>query len=825
MNSQDLHQVVTLNDEPNKEKKFPLHKFTKNRWLHRIGKLSPQLKILLPVFVLGLFVIPLTLRSVSKPTETNSRASQGSILGSGTQYFVSPTGTVNTTCDASQPCNSLEAALNIPNLGEAVGDTIIFMDGEYTGQQRIVNKHFTNPVTIQAANPYKAILQNNGVVLTMRNAYNLHIKDFEMKQVEPVPVCDTGTNSAYIIQLSDSTDPNGPFGSKRGPDNVYYDANGKLYPNGTDYSGEIIIENNIIHDSFCEDHIKLQNGGNINIIGNMFYNQATRNNAAGTIYNGGTPEEFIDANSVFNVNISHNIFFNQFTQPAEPGAFIVVKDSSLGVPNDNSRFGLIDQNGDVATPHPNNNTYSVNPSTTSPGTRTNTCNPAGSNCDTIVGSNTVTIDSNIFFNFSNTKKEFPFLQFGAEDTLAYVLNHGLVQNNLFVGNSNSITRAVFELEGVRNFTFRNNTITGNLPSKHFGYRLKTQDSSRKFPNTLVTLANNIWSDQTGTMGTEDSAIPLFASADSTTITNQRQLKRNVFWNAGLPIPNVLNFLAQFTEDSEPILTDPGIPNPAGLITPTWNGSEFRSVVSGGSNHTNIRSVFITLVEQYGTPTSSIADAADAGLAPSTDILSRQRGTKPDIGAVEVQPDPVPTPIPTPVVPTPIPTPIPTVLPTPVPSPSSPPSATPPAISDLKFNFQPADADVPGGYIADIGERFGRRNGQNYGWSYDIQSATRKRNSGESQLRDTLIHMQLDGNYRWDLAVPNGTYEVSIMAGDPNFTDSLNSLRVEDTVLEDDGRDNFDYYTTTVTVTDGKLTIRTAQSADNAKLNYIIVTSK
>ncbi len=752
-------------------------------------------------------MIPLSLYSVSKPTETGSQASQGSVLGQGKQYYLSPNGTANSFCDISQPCDKLETALAIPGLGAQQGDLIILLDGVYSGQQQIINKHFANPVTIQAETPYKARMQNNGVVLTLRNAFNVHIKDLEMRQVEPVPVCETSGDSAYIIQLSDSSDPNGPFGAKRGPDNVYYDAAGKLYSNGTDYSGEIVFENNIIHDSFCEDHIKLQNGGNITIVGNMFYNQATRNNAAGNTTNSGTPEEFIDANSVFNVQISKNIFFNQFANPAEPGAFIVVKDSGMGVPNGNTRFGLTNLAGEVVSPYPNNNTFAENPSNSNPGTRLNTCNPAGSNCDTVIGSNNIKIDKNIFLNFSNTSKEFPWLQFGAEDTLMYVLNHGIVENNLFIGNSNSITRALFELEGVRGFTFRNNTITGSLPTKHYGYRIKTQDFERRYPNTELKLANNIWSDPTGTMGSEDNIAPLFARAESTTITGQRQLRSNLYWNGGLPIPLTTNFLAQYIEDTSPLLADAGLPNPANLVTPVWNGSNFRSVTGNTNAHATIQSVFTSLVQNFGTPNAVVADAADTSLASTSDILGSPRGLKPDIGALEVRPDPTPSPTPTPVA---------------SPSPASVPSS-PPQSGQLKFNFQPVDTDIPGGFIADIGQRFGNRNGERYGWSYDIQSATRKRSSGESQLRNTLIHMQLDGNYRWEVAIPNGTYQVEIMAGDPDFTNSLNSLRIESVELTDDGEDNFDFYTQTVDVTDGRLTIRTAPSARNAKLNYIIIT--
>ncbi len=783
----------------------------------RVRKLHP--KLFIPLIAFAVFMLPLTLRSVSKPTQTSSEASQG-VHVPGRIFYLSPTGTANTTCDVSQPCGDIATVLQLPSLGEQAGDTVILRDGVYVGQQRVVNKHFAYPVQIQAEHPYKAVLQNNGVVLNLRNAYNLVFQGLELKQVEPIPTCNTTNESAYIIQLSDSSDPNGPFGAKRGPDSVYYDANGKLYPNGTDFTGEITFENNIIHDSFCEDHIKLQNGGNINIVGNMFYNQATRNNAAGTVANTGTPDEFIDVNSVFNVRISQNLFFNDFAHPAETGAFIVVKDSGMGVPDGNTRFGLTDQTGQVVAPYPNGNTFAVNPDPNSPGTRLNTCNPAGSNCDTVIGSNSIQIDRNIFFNFKNTSTQYPWLQFGAEDTLMYVLNHGIVENNLFIGNSSAITRAVFELEGVRNFQFRNNTITGSLPSKHYGYRLKSQDFAYRFPNTAVTIANNIWADQTGTMGTEDSTVPFFARAETTTVTPQRLLANNLYWNNGQPIPNTLNFVAQYTEDVAPVLLDPGLPNPAQLQTPLWDGATFRAVVAGQAPATNIAAVFENLVRNFGTPTVGVTDKANQTYASPVDIRGAQRGPSPDIGAVELSPfaPPSPTPMASPI---PSPSIIPTPRSTPLSSPTVP-TSTPTSFQELKVNFQPADAAIPTGYIADTGERFGERNGLQYGWSYDIHTATRKRNSAESQLRDTLIHMQLNGNYRWDVVVPNGQYEVTIMAGDPSFTDSLNSLRVESTVLEDDSRDNFDYYTTTVSVTDGRLTIRTASTAQNAKLNYVVI---
>lgn len=667
------------NDFPKKKRKFS--------W----SSLSLEIKLLIPVLLLGMITLPLAIASMKRPTQTVSQASEGNLNRT---FYVSTSGTINSYCDSDRPCDSITTAVKVPGLGDQVGDTIILANGTYTGQQQIINKHFDYPVTITAATQYKSTIQNTGNVLTLRNVYNLIIKDLELRQVEPIPVCDTSTPSAYLVQVSDSSDPSGPFGAKRGPDNVYYDATGKLYPNGTDFSGKITFENNIFHDSYCEDHIKLQNGGNFKIIGNIFYNQATRNNQAGSQSNDGTPEEFLDINSVFNVTVAKNIFFNQFAQNAETGAYIVVKDSSMGVPDGNTRFGLTNQSGQVVAPYPNGNEFAVNPSQTNPGDRSNTCNPAGSNCDTVIGSNGIIIESNVFLNFTNTSKEYPMLQFGAEDTLMYVLNHGLVQNNLFLGNGSGTTRAPFELEGVNNFLYRNNTVVGNLVSKYFGYRIKTQSSSTtRFPNNQVVIANNIWSDPTGTMGVEDSYAPVFSAADPNTITSDRVISHNLFWNNGNTIPVTTNQLAQHTEDQNALLANPLLTLQNNLVTPVWNGNSFRAINSSVPSRTSIADVFTDLVENYGTPQDVVVmDVADTNYGPAVDILGKARSSYPDVGAVELNPvggtpaptaSPVPTPTPvsTPTpqptaTPTPVPTPSPTPTPTPIPTPTPTPSPTP-----------------------------------------------------------------------------------------------------------------------------------------------------
>jgi len=78
---------------------------------------------------------------------------------------------------------------------------------------------------------------------------------------------------------------------------------------------------------------------------------------------------------------------------------------------------------------------------------------------------------------------------------------------------------------------------------------------------------------------------------------------------------------------------------------------------------------------------------------------------------------------------------------------------------------------------------------------------------------------------WELAVPDGLYDVHVVCGDPTYTDQINSILIEDTLAADpDGGDNFDEYTVQVSVTDGRLTIREDASGSNAKLCFIEVTS-
>jgi probable HAF family extracellular repeat protein len=143
------------------------------------------------------------------------------------------------------------------------------------------------------------------------------------------------------------------------------------------------------------------------------------------------------------------------------------------------------------------------------------------------------------------------------------------------------------------------------------------------------------------------------------------------------------------------------------------------------------------------------------------------------------------------------------------------------------NFQPAGAAVPPGYVADTGPAFGPRgNGRSYGWNSDNSANARDRNAAGSpdQRYDTLNHMQKPGGAtRWEIAVPNGTYTVHVVAGDPVNADSTYRITVENVPAVSGtptATTRWFEGTVRVSVNDGRLTITNGTGAVNNKLDVV-----
>jgi hypothetical protein len=180
--------------------------------------------------------------------------------------------------------------------------------------------------------------------------------------------------------------------------------------------------------------------------------------------------------------------------------------------------------------------------------------------------------------------------------------------------------------------------------------------------------------------------------------------------------------------------------------------------------------------------------------------------------------PSPTPTNAPVNPTPTNAPV-NPTPTPVPLQRS--------TGSILINFQPAKAPTYNGYLVDDGSVFGNRdNGYSYGWNKDNRASARDRNKHSDQRYDTFIHLQKDGFFTWEIALPSGNYEVRIISGDPSYYDSFYKLKGEEiTVLKGTptSKSYFIESSFTVTVSDGRLNIRPSGDAVNTKIAFIEIT--
>ncbi len=175
------------------------------------------------------------------------------------------------------------------------------------------------------------------------------------------------------------------------------------------------------------------------------------------------------------------------------------------------------------------------------------------------------------------------------------------------------------------------------------------------------------------------------------------------------------------------------------------------------------------------------------------------------------------------------------------------------VVDVTVNFGTTDTDLADGVLSDVGA--GYNNARGYGWieessigdnpvPIDLFGNERDRGVLTGDLSDSLMHMQYpDAIQRagvvrtpsaWEYDLPNGRYEVKVSVGDISYTDSNHVINIEgENVISEftpTGEGTFDptdttpdglytMGTTTVDVTDGKLTVD-AIGGMNTKINFI-----
>jgi len=101
--------------------------------------------------------------------------------------------------------------------------------------------------------------------------------------------------------------------------------------------------------------------------------------------------------------------------------------------------------------------------------------------------------------------------------------------------------------------------------------------------------------------------------------------------------------------------------------------------------------------------------------------------------------------------------------------------------NVSINFQPAGSAVPSGFSVDSGASYSDQNG--YGWVSPPSSfGTRDRDNSlsASQAYDTFIHVAPTGV--WEYKLDNGTYNVTVVVGDPTYPDETSAVQVEQQVV-------------------------------------------
>ena len=137
------------------------------------------------------------------------------------------------------------------------------------------------------------------------------------------------------------------------------------------------------------------------------------------------------------------------------------------------------------------------------------------------------------------------------------------------------------------------------------------------------------------------------------------------------------------------------------------------------------------------------------------------------------------------------------------------------------NFQPASAKVPSGYLADSGAVYAKHGSYSYGWK-SVNNHAVDRNQTSDQRYDTFDTIA-QSSLNWEMAIPNGTYNVRIVAGDPSATNSFYSINAEGVSVvkgqPTSGKKWVDG-TAAITVKDGRLTISNGSGAQNNKIDFV-----
>jgi hypothetical protein len=392
-----------------------------------------------------------------------------------------PAGSDSNPGTAAAPWATLDhAAARVFAANPGGGCTVWFADGVYTSGSSLYER-FASPTWFKAMNRYRAVFQRPGPVMQLFGARHMVFEGFRFTH--------SGSGAgALVVQVQQD----GGSGN---------------------WAEEIVYRDNVFHDSWNNDLLKVNNGArNVRIEGNVFYNQTGS-------------DEHIDINGVTDVVVSDNVFFNDFAGSGRPNA------------NDTSSYIVIKDSGAL-----------------------------------IGGCARIAVRRNVFLNWEGVAGS-NFVLLGEDGQPFHEAHEVTVENNLMIGNSANDMRSSFGVKGGRNVTFRANTVTGNLPSCAYAMRLNREGANP--PNENVVFWGNVWSDASGTMGAGCGGGNDFSDG-APTETIGAQLDRNLYWNGPQAIPPG-DVLSPLVDDARRIVADPGLnASQGGVVLPRWTGTAFPS---------------------------------------------------------------------------------------------------------------------------------------------------------------------------------------------------------------------------------------------------------
>jgi hypothetical protein len=161
----------------------------------------------------------------------------------------------------------------------------------------------------------------------------------------------------------------------------------------------------------------------------------------------------------------------------------------------------------------------------------------------------------------------------------------------------------------------------------------------------------------------------------------------------------------------------------------------------------------------------------------------------------------------------------------------------------RVDFTNSSGSLQSGYLADTGQAYGVQGANGiYGWVNSSTQAATANSAGAYNRTtpttapfdqiDARTGIMLPTNRNWEIALPNGIYDVHVVAADSTNPAMVNNLTLEgfqlhdidystDFTLKDNG---FDEYYARVTVADGRLTLAAGPGSVSPRLAYIDINS-